>query len=292
MGRSDGKLVRGIPAFDRLIPRIMNRRYDATNFVKVEFDMAKLHELLRRLRMEGHQVGVMDAVISAFALLLQRTPELNRFIANKKIYQRNHVCVSFAIIKRGTDGEVTETAVKVYIEPEDNLLTISQKMREIIKENEKPQTENALDRFVNGLMAAPLLPSVSVWLIKFLDRWGMLPKRIIKLSPFHTSMFISNLASIQMNYVYHHLYEFGTTSTFITLGMPKRLSQQDGKPKRVLTLGISIDERICTGAIWARSVYEFKRIMEHPERLLGEHTGSESTDVSDLAQESEETIST
>jgi len=251
---------------------MMNRRYDATNFVKVEFDMAKLHELLRGLRIEGYQVGVMDAVITAFALLLQRTPELNRFIANKKIYQRNHICVSFALIKRDTDGEVTETAVKVYIEPEDNLLTISRKMRDVIKENEKPQAKNAMDRFVDGLMAAPLLPSISVGLIKLLDKWGMLPKSIIKLSPFHTSMFISNLASIQMNYVYHHLYEFGTTSLFVTLGMPKRISQQDEKPKRMLSLGISIDERICIGATWAKAFYEFKRIMEHPERLLGEQT--------------------
>ena len=289
MGRSDGKRVRGIPALDRLIPHIMNRRYDATNFVKVEFDMARLHELLRRLRVEGHQVGVMEAVITAFALLLQRTPELNRFIANKKIYQRNHVCVSFAVIKRGVDGEVTETVVKVYIEPGDNLLTISKKMRDIIKENEKPQTKNAMDRFIDRLVGVPLLPSVSVGVLKLLDKWGLLPKSIIKLSPFHTSMFISNLASIQMNYVYHHLYEFGTTSLFITLGMPKRISQKGGKLKRILTLGISIDERICTGATWARAFYEFKRIMEHPERLLGEQKESENSGA-DSEHEKEETV--
>ena len=269
MGRSDGKLVRGIPAFDRLIPHIMNRRYDATNFGKVEFDMTNLHILLRNLRIEGHRAGVMDAVITAFALLLQKMPEINRFIANKKIYQRNHVCVSFTMIRRGEGNEVAETAVKIYIEPEDDLISISQKVRDTIKENEKPQSKNAMDHFIDRLMSAPLLPGFLVGVIKWLDKHGNLPKSIIKLSPFHTSMFISNLASIQMNYIYHHLFEFGTTGLFVTLGKPKRIPAGPGeKPKRIMTLGVSLDERICIGAIWARALYEFKRSLENPEVLV------------------------
>ena len=81
MGRSDGKLVKDIPALDRLIPHIMDRRYDATNFVKVEFDMSNLHSLLRTLRASDHRVGIMDAVITAFALLAFKHPEINRFVA-------------------------------------------------------------------------------------------------------------------------------------------------------------------------------------------------------------------
>ena len=268
MRRSDGKLVKDIPAFDRLIPHIMNRRYDATNFGKVEFDMTNLYKVLRELRVQGHKVGVMDAVITAFAFLLQKTPELNYFIANKKIYQRNHICISFALIKRTDEGEIIETAVKVYIEPEDDLLTISQKIRDTIKENEKPQDHNALDRFVDRLVALPFLPGFLVGGIKVMDKFGILPKSIIHLSPFHTSMFISNLASIQMNYVYHHLYQFGTTSLFVTLGKPRRVTDGNGNTKRMMTLGVSIDERICKGAIWAKAFFEFKRALENPERLL------------------------
>ena len=235
MRRSDGKRVKNIPAFDRLIPHIMNRRYDATNFAKAEFDMTNLHKILRKLRAEGHKVGTMDAVITAFALLLQKTPELNYFIVNKKIYERNHICVSFALIKRTEEGGIIETAVKVYIEPGDNLLAISKKIRDVIKANEKPQSYNALDRFVDGLMSLPLLPGFLVGMIKLFDKFGLLPRSIIKLSPFHTSMFISNLASIQMNYVYHHLYQFGTTSLFVTLGKPRRVPTADGTFKRTMT---------------------------------------------------------
>ena len=278
MGRSDGKLVKNIPAFDKLIPHIMNRRCDATNFVKVEFDMTNLHKFLRALREEGHRVGIMDAVITAFALLIQKTSELNRFVANKKIYQRNHICISFVILKRALDDQLLETAVKVFIEPSDNLLSISQKIRDIIKENEEPQSKSALDSFVNRLVSAPLLPGFLVWMIKWMDRRGILPKHIIKLSPFHTSMFISNLASIQMNYVYHHLYEFGTTSVFITLGMPRRATGVGGKVKRVMTLGISLDERIGTGVVWAKALFDFKKSLENPQLLLGKPEKSEKAD--------------
>ena len=281
MGRSDGEPVKGIPALDRLIPHIMNRRYDATNFSKVEFDMTNLHKFLRGLRNEGHKVGIMDAVIAAFALLIQKMPELNRFIANKKIYQRNHVCMSFVMLKRTHGDEVIETAVKVYIDPDDDLLSISQKIREIIKENEQPQTKNALDNFIERLMSVPLIPGFLVGLIKWMDNRGILPKSIIKLSPFHTSMFISNLASIQMNYVYHHLYEFGTTSLFITLGMPRRVSGRGDNVKRVMTLGISLDERIGTGATWAKALFEFKKMLENPQLLLG-NSGELSKDDEEL----------
>jgi len=280
MGRSDGNLLKDIPAFDRIIPHLMNKRYDATNYGKVEFDMTKLHAFLRELRLEGHKVGLMDAVITAFALLQRKMPEVNRFIMNKKIYQRNHVCVSFAIIKRQEDGQILETAVKVYIEPEDDLLSISEKIRDVIRENEKPQDENATDRFVNGLMSLPLLPGVLVGLIKWMDRRNILPKAIIKLSPFHTSMFITNLASIQMEYIYHHLYEFGTTSIFIAMGMPRREKDEEtGETKRVMTLGLALDERICKGAEWARALYEFRRNLENPERLYARKNESETQEV-------------
>jgi len=282
MGRSDGTRVKGIPALDALIPHMMSRRCDATNFVKIEIDITNLKAYLNALRDQGHKVGIMDAIIAAFAFMLRKRPEINRFVVNRKIYQRNHTCVSFAMLKRGEE-ELTETVVKVYIEPDDDLIAIARKIRETIKENEKPQTKNAMDRFVDKLMSLPLLPGFLVGVIKFMDRRGILPKSIIKLSPFHSSMFISNLASIKMDYLYHHLYEFGTASLFITLGKPLREPDCDaegsGAAKKVMTLGISMDERICIGAIWAKAFFEFKRCLEDPERFIGEAKGSTGVEI-------------
>ena len=174
------------------------------------------------------------------------------------------------MLRRDVGGQAEETAVKVYIEPDDELLSISRKIRDTIQKNEQPQSRNSMDDFIDRVMAVPLIPGFLIGLVKWADRRGILPKRIIALSPFHTSMFISNLASIQMNYVYHHLYEFGTTSLFITLGMPRRVLGPSGEIKRMMTLGISLDERICKGATWAKALFEFQRSLQTPERLLGE----------------------
>ena len=268
MPRSDGKLVKNIPAIERLIPHIMSRRYDATNFAKIEFDMQNLQTFLRRLRVEGHNVGVMDAVICAYVKLLGKQPELNRFIANKKIYDRNDISVAFNMIRYGENDKIEETVIKVYFEPTDDLLTVSQKIRTAIKENEKPETKNGIDRLMDKLVMLPCLPGFLVGLIKWADRRGILPKSIIKLSPFHSSLYLSNLASIQMDAVYHHLYDFGTTSVFVTIGKPERKKSEDGVKRRTVTFGISIDERICIGAVWVKALFELRRMLEQPESLL------------------------
>ncbi|MCL2569438.1 MAG: 2-oxo acid dehydrogenase subunit E2 [Oscillospiraceae bacterium] len=277
MGRSDGKLVKDLPALDRIVPHLMDRRYDATNFAKFEFDMTNLAAFLKRLRAEGHKVGVMDVVMMAYARLAQGTPELNRFVVNKKIYQRNHLCISFTMLRREGDRFV-DTVVKIYIEPEDDLLTVSQKIREGIKENEQIQTRNVMDRFADGLMSIPILPGFLISVIKWMDRRGILPKSIVHLSPFHTSMFLSNLGSIQMDYIYHHIYEFGTTSLFITMGKPRRVVE-DGQTKRMMTLGIAMDERICKGVTWVRLLFEFRRLLENPEQMMGEQKAREAIGV-------------
>ncbi|MCL2865917.1 MAG: 2-oxo acid dehydrogenase subunit E2 [Lachnospiraceae bacterium] len=266
MPRSDGYLLKDIPAFNKVIPYIMNRRYDATNYTRIELDITNLRKHLRIWRDAGHRVGLMDAIICALAMVMQSTPEINRFVANKKIYQRNHRCVSFALIKR-EDGEIVETAVKVQINDGDDLIKISKNIRDLIDKNKVPTEKNKVDKFVDCLVSLPLLSSFSVSVFKFMDKLGILPKSIITLSPFHTSMFISNLASIKMEYMYHHLYDFGTTSFFVTLGKPKR-KDGDERGNNKLVLGVSIDERICYGVVWAKAMQEFSRLIEDPEKMV------------------------
>jgi hypothetical protein len=236
----------------------------------VDFNISNLHKFLRGIHCGGQKIGLMDAVITAFVFMLRKHPELNRFVANKRVYQRDRICVSFVMLKKGDGESFDETAVKLHMEPDDDLLSISKKIRDVVAKNEKPQSRNALDVFVGKLMGAPLVPGFLVGSIKLLDKFGLVPRRIIELSPFHTSLFISNLASLRVDYAYHHLYEFGTTSLFVTLGIPRRVADRAGGHKRVITLGASLDDRISTGAAWARGFFELKKMLENPELLLGE----------------------
>ena len=120
-----------------------------------------------------------------------------------------------------------------------------------------------------------------------MDRLGILPRKIIDLSPFHTSLFITNLASIKTRSIYHHCYEFGTTSVFVCMGKPEvAFGREPGKRKKVLPLGIVMDERICTGVEYARFAVTLRQLLMHPERLEGP---AETVSVSaPLAQDGEE----
>ena len=102
-------------------------------------------------------------------------------------------------------------------------------------------------------------------LVKLLDRLGLLPRFVIDLSPFHTSLFITNLASINTEAIYHHCYEFGTTGVFVCMGKPVPNFLTGEYNKKIMPLGIVMDERICTGHEYALFWQTLRRYLKHPE---------------------------
>lgn len=267
MGRPDGKRVKNLPYFDSLIPHIMNKRIDATNYTQDEFDITELTAYLHTLRKQGNHIGIMDFLLATIAQTVLQYSVLNRFVVNKKIYHRNYFCISFVVIKRVDKTDIKETVVKIYFKPGDDLYSIAQKVQDAVNVNEKEETKNTMDRFVDKIMSLPVIPGFLISTLKLMDRYGLMPRKVIDLSPFHTTMFVSNMASINMNPVYHHLYEFGTTSIFMTMGKPKKVIGEDGKTRRILPLSFSIDERICAGAGFVRCLSDMKKYVEKPHKL-------------------------
>lgn len=269
--RPDGKVEKNIDPIVRITPHIMPRRYDAQVFVKrtVNYDIIK--EFLKKKREEGIRLTHMDVIIAAYIKLLKNRPELNRFVVNRKIYQRNEITVSLAILKDKVDDQINETTIKVKFSPDDNIFDVSRKMNEEIAKNRNAEEKNFTDILARFFLAIPLIPGVLIGFIKLLDKVGLLPKFILDALPFHTSLFITNMASIRMGYVYHHLYDFGTTSIFISIGQKETKLDIDKDnnivKKSELPLGIVIDERICSGAIYSLGFNEFDRILKNPECL-------------------------
>lgn len=121
------------------------------------------------------------------------------------------------------------------------------------------------------VMKLPLVPNVFVGLVKLLDRYGLAPKALLDLLPFHTSMFVTNMASIGMTRVYHHIYNFGNTSLFFSIGNPERSYSVDAGGNVIrkcsLPIGITADERVCGGAVYAKLFTVMKHCLRHPEEL-------------------------
>ena len=266
--RPDGTRVKGLSAVVQALPYVMPKRYDAQNMTTETADEDIIRKYIREKRREGRAVTHMSLLIAAYYRAFLRHPKVNYFIMNRKVYKRNHFCFSFVILKTRADGTPDETTLKVYLEPEDDVFTISQKIKEHIDRNTEMTHNNSTDKFANFAFSVPLLPRMVFWLAYHLDLYGLLPRKIIELSPFHTSLFITNLASINTQYIFHHCYEFGTTSVFICMGKPVPDPHAPAESwKKRMPLGVVMDERIATGIEYSRFFAAFERYLKKPELL-------------------------
>ncbi len=269
--RPDGKTVKNVDPLIRITPHIMPKRYDAQVFVRRALDYDIIKSYLKKKREEGIKLTHMDVIIAAYIKVASKYPEFNRFIVNRKLYQRNELTVSLAILKDIIDGKVYETTIKVKFEPTDTIFDVSRKMNEEIEKNRRADTKNFTDKLIRFFLAIPLIPGVAIGFVKSLDKIGLLPKFILDALPFHTSFFITNMASIRMGYVYHHIYDFGTTSIFASIGTKETKLDLDREnnlvKKNLLPMGIVIDERVCTGAEYALGFNYFDKLLKNPESL-------------------------
>jgi len=263
--RPDGTRVKNASAIVQAIPYIMPKRFDAQNWASDHVDEDILKAYIREKRKEGKSVTHMSLIAAAYYKAVLENPKLNRFIMNRKIYQRNHFCFSFVILKTRADGTPDETTLKVFLEPSDTVFTISEKIRTLVDRNLAQEFNNNTDKFVNMAFSVPGLARLIFGLAYRLDQWGLLPRKIIDLSPFHTSLFITNLASINTTCIHHHCYEFGTTSVFICMGRP--VPKEPGSRSKQMPLGVVMDERIATGIEYSRFFAAFQRYLRNPVML-------------------------
>ena len=175
--RSDGYLIRKIDPIVALMPHIMSQRNDAMVQLEYEIDYGKLARYVVRKEQEGVKLTFMDVVIAAFVRTIAELPELNRFIINKRVYARNTLSVSFAVLRSNGENvsDVDENTTKCYFDPHDTIFDVARRMNEVIEEARKPDADNATMRIASALLKSPIArPAVSV--LKWMDRHGMMPR--------------------------------------------------------------------------------------------------------------------
>jgi hypothetical protein len=268
--RSDGKKVKNIDPFMRIVPHIMFHRNDAMVMQLQEIDCSAMDKyILDKRKTENLRLTYMDIVMASFVRVVSLRPKLNRFIMNGKIYKRNKIQISLAVKKRLTD-QAEETTIKVTFDGSESIREVTERVNEIIKENKGNDAFNNTDRIAKILTRVPnFFIKVMVRFLMWLDKHGMLSKSILEASPFHTSIFLVNLKSIKMETVYHHIYNFGTTGLFVSMGKEKFEPVVDQLTKeitvkKIMKMGVVVDERITDGLYNSLSLREFKKIMENP----------------------------
>ena len=256
----------------KITPYLMPMRCDAQVFLKHLADMEILSRYIRRQKQEKDQkLSYMQIIVAAYVRAVSRNPEVNRFIVNKQLFARNNCSAAFTILKNPADADDGEAVVKIKFDLTDTLYDVRDRMEAAVRANRGDQPKNFLDKLAAFIFKVPGLPTALVAVVKLLDRYGICPKFLIDELPFHASMFITNTASIGLHDVNHHIYNFGDVSMFLGMGLPERVTvMEKGEPKakRYLPIGVTVDERICSGAHYARFFSDFRRAIEHPELLL------------------------
>lgn len=266
--RADGKRVRNADPMYRVAAHIMNKRVDSMNMITIDIPYEPMQEYINQKRKEGISISHMSLVIAAYLRTMAKYPELNRFIVNKKPYQRKEIAVGMVVLQSLESHEGTMS--KMYFDKKDTIFDVNNKINTYVTENREAPENNGTEKIIKFLLSFPGLLTVGVGLFKLLDRYGLLPKFIINMSPFHMSLGITNLASIRTNHIYHHCYEFGTTSVFMAMGNLREVPKRKGGEivfERSLPIGVTMDERICSGSYFATAFRYMKKMLANPELL-------------------------
>ena len=251
----EGRRIKGGVPMDAISPFIMASRLGAANSFFASADISKCEELIRQKRKEGlHGLGMMHLFMAAYVRTVSQRPGINRFIRGQRLYARRDIQISMTI-KKELRLNAPESVIKLALAPEDTLTTIYNTLCKELAQNKQEGDQNGMD-------------SVA----RFLDYFDLLPSALTNVSPFHGSMFISNLGSLGIPPVFHHLYSFGNLPIFITMGAKRTEyvlnSEGQVEKRRMIDFTFTCDDRICDGHYYASAFKLFKKLLENPEQLF------------------------
>lgn len=272
--RYDGYRVREQDPLFHVIPHIMRSRLDSQVFFEEKIDISDLRKFILEHRNEIPNLSAYHVFVAAVIRTMVQKPRLNRFVSGRKIYARSYLRASLAV-KKSLSEDAEEALVMPEFLPMDTLKEIAQKFNDAVNEvkAEGENQTNGTDLIVKLINFVPgFVKKFIVWSVRNLDAIGKMPKIINRVSPFHSSLFVTNVGSIGLNSIYHHLYEFGTTSVFLAIGKKETVHElnSDGEisSKNVINIRFVLDERICDGYYFASAIKLFKSFMKKPELLL------------------------
>ena len=271
--RSDGRRLRTISPMLRFMPYIMPKRSDALNYYTDCFEITDIEAFCRSKVKSGMvDFSFLHILIAAYVRTISMRPALNRFVSGQKIYSRGDDISVVMTIKRSMKLSSPDTCIKVHFTPYDTIDDVYRKFDTIVQANKKEDEINSFDKLNRLLLLIPgLLCRWTVKFLNFLDYFGLLPKKILELSPFHGSMIITSMGSLGIKPIYHHIYDFGNLPLFISYGAKRSVVSldKDGnvKKRKYIDVKVVMDERICDGYYYASVLKCMKRLVENPSLL-------------------------
>ena len=271
--RMDGRLIRGGIPLDKVAPYIMVTRGGASNLMSDSIDVSAMEKYIHKKRREGlKHFGITHVLIASYMRMCAEYPGAMRFLSGQKVYQRMFVRLKM-VVKKDLRLNSPETIISVDLLPSDTADDVYRKFDEQIQlANASDELNSGFDKLAVILNFIPgVILKFAIWFLKTLDYFGLLPPELLKLSPFHGSLFITSLGSLGIPPIYHHLYNFGDISVFIAFGAKRTEyvlnSEGETERRKYLDYKVVTDERIVDGQYYASCFKKIRSVMLHPEQL-------------------------
>lgn len=271
--RKDGILLRDLDSMHFIMPQIYPNRCDNEAYISERIDLTAINEYLEKKNAQNpeYKYNLFQVIVSAVLKIITLRPKMNRFIANKNIYQRNEVSAAFVIKKQFTDNS-GEALAFIHSKDSDTLESVHNEIYRQVTYCRKDGNRDSSTEGMDLFNRMPRFLAKFIMLIMcMLDRHGLVPQSLIATDPFYSSAVLSNLGSIKLKSGYHHLTNWGTTSLFIIIGEKKMrpFYNDDGTydMRDSVDLGLTVDERIADGYYFSKTIRLLKKLMENPELL-------------------------
>ncbi len=270
--RRDGVLLRDLDSMHYIVPLIYPNRCDNEAYISERIDLTNINAYLEKKNQNEKEFPytLFHVIVAALIKTVTLRPKMNRFIANKNIYQRNSISASF-VVKKQFNDESEEALAFIHAKDDDTIDTIHQSIFEQISTCRSESVDRSTDSMDILNKMPRFLSKFLVWIITILDKHGWCPDFLIATDPYYSSIVLSNLGSIKLKCGYHHLTNWGTNSLFCIIGQIKDAPFFDENNNTILRptvdLGLTIDERIADGYYYAKTIRLLKKLLENPQLL-------------------------
>ena len=270
--RKDGTLLRNLDSMHFIVPLLYPNRCDNEAFISERIDLTNLNAYLEKRNAESpkYPLKLFYVIVAAAAKACQLRPKMNRFIANKNVYQRNELTAAFVVKKEFSDNGA-EALAKLRFEAQDTMDSIWGKVVDQITAGRSEKADSSTESMDMFNRMPRFLSKFIVWIVTRLDIHGWVPASLIETDPYYCTVVLTNLGSIKLHAGYHHLTNWGTNSVFVVVGEKKKrpFFDEEGhcEMRDSIDLGLTVDERIADGYYFSKTIRLMKKLLENPELL-------------------------
>lgn len=272
--RIDGRRIKTLDPMAVVANYVMPTRNGASNHIIDKIEITEIEKYIVEKRKEGYKgFGITHILLATYVRCVAKYPALNRFLSGQRVYSRGDDIQFCMVVKNSMSLEGEESVMKLHLKPTDTVFDIYDKLNaEITRIKTNAVGGSDFDKTAKLFSYVPgLLFKFIVWILKCMDYLGLLPKFLLEVSPFHGTVFFTSLASLGIEPVVHHLYDFGNLPVFCAFGSKYTTKEigEDGwvHTRKWMDYTFNTDERICDGFYYAAVFKYFKKLLAHPEKL-------------------------